>query len=159
MLHISCQERSGGLSCEGRAPPQCRLGSSLAARSGAGSRTRESPVPLAARLAAGAALPGAGVRPGTARHGPARRGSRAAPPGERLPLDSATKGSRCAPRLLRERYLGTGWCGSGAQLGTASCGKQASLGVCALGLALLGGWFRVLAEFTDLTALSLNVSV
>lgn len=69
------------------------------------------------------------------RIGPARPGAAAAPgllpPGELLPLDSATKGSRCAPRLLRERYLGIGWCGSVAQLGATSCEKQASLGICA----------------------------
>lgn len=70
---------------------------------------------------------------GWAQLGSARPGAAAAPglipPGEPLALDSAQKG---AAGLLRERYLGAGWCGSGAQLGTTSCKKQASLGICAL---------------------------
>lgn len=70
------------MSCEGRAPPQCCLGSSLAAaRSGAGIQGREAPLG-AERSAAGAGRCREQVC-GSARPGPDRRrcGSRAAPAG------------------------------------------------------------------------------
>lgn len=112
------------MSCEGRAPPQCCLGSSLAAAGsgaggpGQGSRGRRSE--RGWRRAR--ALPGAGVRLGSALLGwallgSARPGAAAAPglllPGEPLPLDSAQKGA-----AVRLGCCGKGtWARAGAGLG------------------------------------------